>query len=307
MKLNKKIMIGTLATTATLAIPIVAVVSCGGKTFSYSEGVLYEGIISDSQNINDDYKLLKKQVDSDFDWTVRKDLQIIMNSDGTLKDADSISDSTLEKMKYITLNVTYTNSFQNKWKEILNKIKKDYKTSKKALKISAVNAEEFTPEFFETLTDKSNAKKWSEKINNLYKQNKFGLSFNLVLPKELKKFDLGISIFSSGVPALESIQKEDSSIKVNGFEVLNAINFNIDSLPKELKKLYISENDNIQILNDSNFNLDKLPKNLKMLHIAQILTDSKQKEIDDYIQAHNLNDEKYNNLEANRIDNPESS
>ncbi len=269
---TKKVLLGTLATTALVATPIATVVSC-----EHSEVVslTYVGFeVEKNTGLSMSYKVLTdKQANSAGpNESENKSLEALMEKDSTtgkwkFKEFTDIIWKDIQNYGSITINVTLSDYVkENLITEMKNK--GNSKHNKIFLSLESQNIVGDV-KFFDTSEDNSNqenSKKIANKIDTLVKNNNFKLNFNLMLPKWLETDIYGEKIWLV-VDRVSKIKYEDGMNK-NFLTNLNLLHYNLTSfdpsgLPKGLKELNLSCN------NLKSFDATKLPQGLKELYLNE--------------------------------------
>ncbi|MCP4336646.1 MAG: hypothetical protein GY679_02215, partial [Mycoplasma sp.] len=251
---KKKIGLGALTGLATIATPIVAVVSCGAEEKYNDIEIKLDSYKNSGMKMN--FKLLSdKQDDRHINEFMKK-----VNGKWVFKEAKYISDTTL-KGPGLTLNITLSDTIKEKIKGKYNLSNKKYKKNHIKLELDSFN-KDLDKEFFRDLTTSDDeAAKIAKQLNDLENNSKFRLAFNLVLPKwmetEFGDTTWDISLDSKDEDGdkggdkrgyvVEQIQQvsleNNANIKINALDIsLNLKSFDPTNLPKGLKELNLAFN-----------------------------------------------------------------
>ncbi len=267
---TKKVLLGTLATTALVATPIATVVSCG---HSEVVSLTYVGFkVKKNTGLSMSYKVLTdKQANSlGPNGSENKSLEALMKKDSTtgkwkFKEFNDINWQDIQDYGSITINVTLSDYVkENLIAEMKNQ--GNSKHNKINLDLDSRNIIGDV-KFFDTSEDNSNqenSKKIANKIDDLVKNNNFKLNFNLMLPKWLETDVHGEEILLT-VARVSKIKYEDGMNK-NLLTNLTLSHYNLTSfdatgLPQALKVLDLRNSNLIS------FNTTHLPQGLQILYL----------------------------------------
>ncbi|MCP4336434.1 MAG: hypothetical protein GY679_01125 [Mycoplasma sp.] len=291
---KKKIVLGALTGLATIATPIAAVVSCGAEEKYNDIEIKLDSYKNSGMKMN--FKLLSARPNN------LHENQLMEQVDGkwVFKKADTISFKNLEAIGRETLNITLSDTIKAKIKGEYNLADKKYKNNHIELELDSFNGD-LDKEFFRDLTTSDDeAAKIAKKLEDLEKNSKFRLAFNLVLPKWMETefgnttWDIKLNSFQNKKDergyVVEQIQQvsveNNANIKIKSLYIdLDLKSFDLTKLPKGLKELILWGNNltsfdptnlpkgiqslNLQQNNLTSFDLTKLPKGLINLNLGE--------------------------------------